>query len=110
MNASLCLSCCPPLLLQAFFSLSFLEKLDLSWNQLTSLPVDFSTSLSALRELRLEHNNLHHVSGYRYMPYRDPSKCSAKGYGYKGLLDVIVPDLVRTVEPWTIQTHCLGLY
>ncbi|XP_028456261.1 leucine-rich repeat-containing protein 70 [Perca flavescens] len=49
---------------QAFFPLSFLEKLDLSWNQLTSLPVDFSASLSALRELRLEHNNLHHVSGY----------------------------------------------
>lgn len=50
---------------QAFFSLSFLEKLDLSWNQLKSLPVDFSTSLSALKELRLEHNNLHHISGYR---------------------------------------------
>eukprot|EP00064_Thunnus_orientalis_P006646 superscaffoldBa00000701_g6664 len=49
---------------QAFFSLSFLEKLDLSWNQLKSLPVDFSTSLSALRELRLEHNNLCHISGY----------------------------------------------
>ncbi|XP_019117240.1 insulin-like growth factor-binding protein complex acid labile subunit [Larimichthys crocea] len=49
---------------QAFFSLSFLEKLDLSWNQLTSLPVDFSTSMSALRELRLEHNNLNHISGY----------------------------------------------
>ncbi|XP_040046818.1 uncharacterized protein LOC120827776 [Gasterosteus aculeatus] len=48
---------------QAFFSLSFLEKLDLSWNQLTALPVDFSTSLSGLRELRLEHNNLHHLSG-----------------------------------------------
>ncbi|KAK9535714.1 hypothetical protein VZT92_008080 [Zoarces viviparus] len=48
---------------QAFFSLSFLEKLDLSWNQLTALPVDFSTSLSALRVLRLEHNNLHHISG-----------------------------------------------
>lgn len=52
---------------QAFFSLSFLEKLDLSWNQLTSLPVDFSASLSALRELRLEHNNLHYISGYRYL-------------------------------------------
>lgn len=51
---------------QAFFSLSFLEKLDLSWNQLTALPVDFSTSLSGLRELRLEHNNLHHLSGNRY--------------------------------------------
>ncbi|KAI3359379.1 hypothetical protein L3Q82_002882 [Scortum barcoo] len=49
---------------QAFFSLSFLEKLDLSWNQLTSLPVDFSASLSALRELRLEHNNLRHIAGY----------------------------------------------
>uniref|UniRef100_UPI0037E77CF5 decorin n=1 Tax=Semicossyphus pulcher TaxID=241346 RepID=UPI0037E77CF5 len=49
---------------QAFFSLSFLEKLDLSWNQLTSLPVDFSTSLSAIRDLRLEHNSLDHISGY----------------------------------------------
>uniref|UniRef100_A0A7N8XSU2 Si:ch211-237i5.4 n=1 Tax=Mastacembelus armatus TaxID=205130 RepID=A0A7N8XSU2_9TELE len=47
---------------QAFFSLSFLEKLDLSWNQLTSLPVDFSASLSAVRELRLEHNNLCYIS------------------------------------------------
>ncbi|KAM6904754.1 uncharacterized protein FYW49_014836 [Xenentodon cancila] len=49
---------------QAFFSLSFLEKLDLSWNQLTTLPVDFSTSLSSLKELRLEHNDLHYISGY----------------------------------------------
>ncbi|XP_069033793.1 phospholipase A2 inhibitor beta [Embiotoca jacksoni] len=49
---------------KAFFSLSFLEKLDLSWNQLTTLPADFSTSLSALRELRLEHNNLRYISGY----------------------------------------------
>ncbi|XP_039978727.1 leucine-rich repeat-containing protein 70 isoform X3 [Xiphias gladius] len=49
---------------QAFFSLSFLEKLDLSWNQLTSLPADFSASLFTLRELRLEHNNLHYISGY----------------------------------------------
>eukprot|EP00066_Takifugu_rubripes_P012618 XP_011601884.1 PREDICTED: leucine-rich repeat-containing protein 70-like [Takifugu rubripes] len=49
---------------QAFFSLSFLEKLDLSWNLLTSLPVDFSTSLTALRELRLQHNSLQHLTGY----------------------------------------------
>ncbi|XP_053300221.1 insulin-like growth factor-binding protein complex acid labile subunit [Pleuronectes platessa] len=49
---------------QAFFSLSFMEKLDLSWNQLTLLPVDFSTSLSALRELRLAHNNLCYLSGH----------------------------------------------
>ncbi|XP_041826241.1 leucine-rich repeat-containing protein 70 [Melanotaenia boesemani] len=49
---------------QAFFSLSFLEKLDLSWNLLPTLPVDFSVSLSALKELRLEHNNLHFISGY----------------------------------------------
>lgn len=61
---------------QAFFSLSFLEKLDLSWNQLMSLPADFSTSLSALRELRLEHNNLHHISGYRYLSVCWLSKCS----------------------------------
>lgn len=50
---------------QAFFSLSFLEKLDLSWNLLTSLPVDFSASLSALRELRLQHNSLQQLTGYR---------------------------------------------
>ncbi|KAL3987662.1 hypothetical protein ACER0C_014777 [Sarotherodon galilaeus] len=49
---------------QAFFSLSFLEKLDLSWNKLKTLPVDFSSSLPALKELRLEHNNLHYLSGY----------------------------------------------
>uniref|UniRef100_A0A673AG36 Si:ch211-237i5.4 n=1 Tax=Sphaeramia orbicularis TaxID=375764 RepID=A0A673AG36_9TELE len=48
----------------AFFSLSFLEKLDLSWNQLTYLPVDFSVSMSALKELRLERNNLHFISGH----------------------------------------------
>lgn len=50
---------------QAFFSLSFLEKLDLSWNQLATLAVDFSASLSALKELRLEHNDLRYISGYR---------------------------------------------
>ncbi|CAG05958.1 unnamed protein product [Tetraodon nigroviridis] len=48
---------------QAFFSLSFLEKLDLSWNLLTSLPVDFSAGLSALRELRLQHNSLQQLTG-----------------------------------------------
>ncbi|XP_039978726.1 insulin-like growth factor-binding protein complex acid labile subunit isoform X2 [Xiphias gladius] len=58
---------------QAFFSLSFLEKLDLSWNQLTSLPADFSASLFTLRELRLEHNNLHYISGYRYLTGRPQS-------------------------------------
>uniref|UniRef100_M4A8S7 Si:ch211-237i5.4 n=1 Tax=Xiphophorus maculatus TaxID=8083 RepID=M4A8S7_XIPMA len=52
------------LYLQAFFSLAFLEKLDLSWNQITTLPVDFSSSLSALKELRLEHNNLNYISGF----------------------------------------------
>uniref|UniRef100_A0AAV2KIN2 Uncharacterized protein n=1 Tax=Knipowitschia caucasica TaxID=637954 RepID=A0AAV2KIN2_KNICA len=41
---------------KALFSLSFLERLDLSWNMLTSILVDFSSSLSALKELRLEHN------------------------------------------------------
>lgn len=50
---------------QAFFSLSFLEKLDLSWNRLTTLSVDFSAGLSALKELHLEHNNLHLISGNR---------------------------------------------
>lgn len=63
---------------QAFFSLSFLEKLDLSWNQLTFLPVDFSASLSALRELRLEHNNLQHLSEYRYLSVCWSSKCNQK--------------------------------
>uniref|UniRef100_A0A3Q3H2Q9 Si:ch211-237i5.4 n=1 Tax=Labrus bergylta TaxID=56723 RepID=A0A3Q3H2Q9_9LABR len=54
-------------LTNSFFLFVLPGKLDLSWNQLTSLPVDFSTSLSAIRELRLEHNNLHHISGYRYL-------------------------------------------
>lgn len=61
------LNLCFFLSFQAFFSLSFLEKLDLSWNQLTTLSVDFSSGLSALKELRLEHNNLHYISGYRYL-------------------------------------------
>ncbi|XP_061740194.1 insulin-like growth factor-binding protein complex acid labile subunit isoform X2 [Nerophis ophidion] len=51
---------------QAFFSLSYLEKLDLSWNQLTSLPADFSTSLSAVRNLRLQHNRLCHLSAFSF--------------------------------------------
>ncbi|XP_019740405.1 slit homolog 1 protein [Hippocampus comes] len=51
---------------QAFFSLSYLEKLDLSGNRLTHLPADFSVSLSALRELRLERNNLHHLSTFSF--------------------------------------------
>uniref|UniRef100_A0A3B4ASP1 Uncharacterized protein n=1 Tax=Periophthalmus magnuspinnatus TaxID=409849 RepID=A0A3B4ASP1_9GOBI len=46
---------------QAFFSLSFLEKLDLSWNLLTTVPEDFSWSMSGLKELRLEHNNLRRI-------------------------------------------------
>uniref|UniRef100_A0A3Q4IC46 Si:ch211-237i5.4 n=1 Tax=Neolamprologus brichardi TaxID=32507 RepID=A0A3Q4IC46_NEOBR len=60
---------------QAFFSLSFLEKLDLSWNKLKTLPVDFSSSLPALKELRLQHNNLHYLSGYRYMAICGSSEC-----------------------------------
>lgn len=43
---------------QAFFSLSFLEKLDMSQNNLTQIPPNFSESLSSLRELRLDHNAL----------------------------------------------------
>lgn len=43
---------------QAFYSLSYLEKLDLSRNNLSRLPADFSESLSSLRELRLERNAL----------------------------------------------------
>ncbi|XP_051987199.1 slit homolog 3 protein [Xyrauchen texanus] len=42
----------------AFYSLSFLEKLDMSRNNLTLIPPNFSESLSALRELRLDHNAL----------------------------------------------------
>ncbi|XP_034046572.1 slit homolog 3 protein [Thalassophryne amazonica] len=51
---------------QGFFFLSFLEKLDLSCNHLTSLPVDFSASLSALRELHLGHNDIHQISKYSF--------------------------------------------
>lgn len=61
---------------QAFYSLSFLEKLDISWNQLTTLTVDFSSGLSALKELRLEHNNLHYISGYRYLSLCLSSECN----------------------------------
>lgn len=46
---------------QAFYSLSFLEKLDISRNHISELPADFSQSLSSLRELRLDHNNLEQV-------------------------------------------------
>lgn len=42
-------------------SLQFLEKLDLSFNQLRRLPQDFSQSLSSLQELRLDHNLLQHL-------------------------------------------------
>ncbi|PWA30318.1 hypothetical protein CCH79_00015784, partial [Gambusia affinis] len=41
-----------------------IQQLDLSWNQITTLPVDFSSSLSALKELRMEHNNLNYISGF----------------------------------------------
>ncbi|XP_077590281.1 2-Hydroxyacid oxidase 1 isoform X2 [Stigmatopora nigra] len=51
---------------QAFFSLSYLERLDLSGNQLTSLPADFSAGLSALRVLKLEHNYLHHLPAFSF--------------------------------------------
>ncbi|MBN3305435.1 reticulon-4 receptor-like [Amia ocellicauda] len=43
---------------QVFSSLAFLEKLDLSRNELRWLPPDFSHSLSSLRELLLDHNSL----------------------------------------------------
>ncbi|XP_071029506.1 reticulon-4 receptor-like isoform X1 [Oncorhynchus clarkii lewisi] len=43
---------------EAFYSLSFLEKLDMSRNKLLRLPPDFSHSLSSVRELRLDHNTL----------------------------------------------------
>ncbi|XP_055799619.1 leucine-rich repeat-containing protein 4C isoform X1 [Salvelinus fontinalis] len=43
---------------EAFYSLSFLEKLDMSRNKLRRLPSDFSHSLSSVRELRLDHNTL----------------------------------------------------
>ncbi|XP_048102412.1 slit homolog 2 protein [Alosa alosa] len=47
---------------QAFYSLSFLEKLDMSRNHISELPVDFSQSLSSLKELRLDHNALEQVA------------------------------------------------
>lgn len=71
----------PSVFPQAFFSLSFLERLDLSWNLLTSLPVDFSASLSALRELRLQHNSLHQLTGYRYgSVLAQPTVCSSSSW------------------------------
>ncbi|XP_028843418.1 slit homolog 2 protein-like [Denticeps clupeoides] len=44
---------------QAFYSLSFLEKMDISRNVLSQLPADFSQGLTSVRELRLDHNTLH---------------------------------------------------
>ncbi|XP_038837076.1 leucine-rich repeat and transmembrane domain-containing protein 1-like [Salvelinus namaycush] len=44
--------------LEAFYSLSFLEKLDMSRKKLCRLPLDFSHSLPSVRELRLDHNTL----------------------------------------------------
>ncbi|XP_035525047.1 reticulon-4 receptor-like 2 [Morone saxatilis] len=46
---------------QSLSSLEFLERLDLSFNQLRWLPQDFSQSLSSLQELRLDHNLLQHL-------------------------------------------------
>lgn len=46
---------------QSLSSLQFLERLDLSFNQLRWFPVDFSQSLSSLQELRLDHNLLEHL-------------------------------------------------
>lgn len=47
--------------IQSLSTLQFLEKLDLSCNQLRRLPRDFSQSLSSLLELRLGHNLLQHL-------------------------------------------------
>ncbi|KAI4896401.1 hypothetical protein NFI96_017126 [Prochilodus magdalenae] len=44
--------------LEAFYPLSYLEKLDMSRNNLSRLPPDFSDSLSSLKELQLERNAL----------------------------------------------------
>ncbi|XP_045924620.1 leucine-rich repeat-containing G-protein coupled receptor 4 [Micropterus dolomieu] len=46
---------------QSLSSLQFLERLDLSFNQLRWLPLAFSQSLSSLQELRLDHNLLQHL-------------------------------------------------
>lgn len=47
---------------QSLSSLQFLERLDLSFNRLRWLPLDFSQSLSSLQELRLDHNLLQHLN------------------------------------------------
>lgn len=46
------------LCLQSLSSLQFLEILDLSFNRLQRLPLDFSRALTSLLELRLDHNLL----------------------------------------------------
>lgn len=46
------------LVFQALSSLTFLEKLDLSYNELRVLPPDFSEGLTSLKDLRLSHNAL----------------------------------------------------
>ncbi|XP_067225427.1 reticulon-4 receptor-like 2 isoform X2 [Chanodichthys erythropterus] len=44
--------------MQALSSLTFLEKLDLSYNELRVLPPDFSQGLTSLKDLKLSHNAL----------------------------------------------------
>lgn len=46
---------------QALTSLSFIEKLDLSHNQLQFLPSDFSKGLESLKDLRLANNSLEYL-------------------------------------------------
>ncbi|XP_042590699.1 leucine-rich repeat-containing protein 4B-like [Cyprinus carpio] len=50
--------------MQALSSLTFLEKLDLAYNELRVLPPDFSQGLTALKDLKLSHNALQRLESH----------------------------------------------
>ncbi|KTG45894.1 hypothetical protein cypCar_00042833 [Cyprinus carpio] len=49
---------------KALSSLTFLEKLDLAYNELRVLPPDFSQGLTALKDLKLSHNALQRLESH----------------------------------------------
>ncbi|XP_029312555.1 decorin-like [Cottoperca gobio] len=59
---------------QSLASLQFLERLDLSFNQLRWLPQDFSQSLSSLQELQLDHNLLLHLDSFSLGDFQNLKK------------------------------------
>uniref|UniRef100_A0A670Z840 Uncharacterized protein n=1 Tax=Pseudonaja textilis TaxID=8673 RepID=A0A670Z840_PSETE len=55
---------------QTFMSLSFLEKMDLSYNLLAHLPHDFSNELTSLKDLKVAHNCLRAL-GFESLQYME---------------------------------------